>query len=106
MVGQPSKRLPASGVATQRVMADAINRALAGQLDCVDELTLAAGAASTVIDDPRAHAASVILLCPLTANAAGALASTYVSSRGTRTFTLAHANNAQTDRRFAYAVVG
>lgn len=77
-----------------------------GKLACTGELTLTANVASTAIDDTRAGAASVILLYPLTSNAAGAIATTYVSSRGKQTFTLTHTNNAQTDRTFMYAIFG
>jgi hypothetical protein len=48
----------------------------------------------------------VILLSPTTANAAAALATTYVSAVTQGSFTLTHANNAQTDKTFGYVALG
>jgi hypothetical protein len=47
-----------------------------------------------------------VLLMPKTANAAAALASTYVTATAPGTFTLTHANTASTDRTFGYVNVG
>lgn len=66
--------------------------------------TLTANAASSTLTDQRITTESVIVLMPTTANAAAALATTYVSARTNGSATVAHANNAQTDRTFAYAV--
>ena len=41
-----------------------------------------------------------------TANAAAAIATTYVSARGNGTVTLTHTNDAQTDKIFTYLVIG
>jgi hypothetical protein len=97
---------PAS--ADPRRIAAVVNRVAQGKLNCTGTLTLAAGAASTAVSDPRATAASVILLMPATANAAAELGNgtCYVSARTKGGFTLAHANNAQIDRTFAYAIFG
>lgn len=67
-------------------------------------VTLRAGFTTTTVSDRLASASSHIDLMPLTANAAAALGSTYVSARGQYTFTLTHANNAQVDRTYGYAV--
>jgi hypothetical protein len=70
------------------------------------ELTLTPGAASTTVDHPNCGLDSVILLSPMTANAAAAIPTTYVSSVSLGSFTLAHANNAQIDRTFRFTVTG
>lgn len=89
-----------------RKTASVVNNILGGKTNNTGTVTLTANAASTVVGDFRATSSSVIVLMPTTANAAGAIATTYVSSRGTKTFTLTHANNAQVDKTFGYAVVG
>lgn len=89
-----------------RKTASVVNGVLAGKTNNTGTVTLTANAASTVVSDFRATSQSVIVLMPTTANAAAAIATTYVSSRGSKTFTLTHANNAQADKTFGYAVVG
>lgn len=71
----------------------------------IGEVTLTAGVTATTITAVGVIAESTVLLSPLTANAAAALGTTYVSSRSLGQFILTHANNAQTDRTFAYAAV-
>jgi hypothetical protein len=69
-------------------------------------LTLTANVTSTDVKDPRFESAQTVVLCPMTANAAAALATTYVSARTAKQFTLTHANTATTDRTFEYIFVG
>lgn len=45
-----------------------------------------------------------VMLSPRTANAAAALATTYISAVGQGTFTITHANNAQADKTFGWGV--
>lgn len=81
-----------------------------GKLECVGEVTLTAGAASTAVSDTRVSIQSVIVWHPKTANAAAELANgtMYVTDAniGSGTFTITHANNAQTDREFRFAILG
>jgi hypothetical protein len=99
--------LPVGGGDARQVAA-VVNRLAQGKLNCTGSLTLAAGAASTTVNDPRATAGSIVLLMPTTANAAAELGNgtLYVSARAKGSFTLVHANNAQTDRAFDYALMG
>src|SRR5262245_4264096 len=99
--------LPVTGGDARQVAA-VVNRLAQGKLNCTGSVTLAAGAASTGVSDARATAASVVLLMPTTANAATELSNgtLYVSVRVKGGFTLAHANNAQTDRAFGYLLIG
>lgn len=83
-----------------------VNRVLQGKTNNFGTVTLTANATSTAISDPRIGINSVIHLQPTTANAAGALATTYFGSPGDGTVTITHANNAQTDKTFLYTVVG
>ena len=92
----------------RRKIAQAANLALGGKLNCTGSVTLTPSAGSTAVTDARASANSVILLSPLTAHAAAELSAgtLYISARTAGSFTLTHANNAQNDRIFAYALIG
>jgi hypothetical protein len=92
----------------RRKLAESLNRVLAGKLNAALDVTLAANAAATTVADARLSSASYIGFCPLTANAAAEIGSgtIYVSAQGKGTATLAHANNAQTDRNFRLLVIG
>lgn len=96
----------APGGATPRQLADALNAVVDGRVDAFGEVTLAANATTTTVQNPRVASFSVLVLSPITANAAAAFATTYVSARADGSFTLTHANNAQTDRTFAYGWIG
>jgi hypothetical protein len=99
--------LPVAG-ADARQVAAVVNRVAQGKLNCTGSVVLAAGTATTSVSDARVTAASVILLMPTTANAAVELGNgtLFVSARDKGSFTLTHANNAQADRQFDFAVIG
>jgi len=69
-------------------------------------LTLTPGATTTTIAEQRISGDSVILLQPLTANAAAALGTTWVSVPLKGSVTINHANSAQTDRNFIVIITG
>jgi len=98
---------PALAAWLARVVA-ILNGAVGGNLNATLGVTLAANAGSTVVNDPRLSGTSYIGFCPLTGNAAAEIAGggLYVSSQGARTMTLAHANNAETDRKFLLLIIG
>lgn len=77
-----------------------------GKLNARTDVTLTANAASTTLQDPRIGAFSYIGLSPLTANAAGALATTYVSSRTEGLCVFTHANTSTSDRQFMVLIIG
>ena len=87
-------------------VASAVRQLAQGRSNAVGQVTLAAGATTTTVNAVLCASESFPFLTPLTANAAAALADTYVSSVNNGTFTLTHANNAQTDRTFAYICLG
>ena len=97
--------LPPQGDDPRRV-ATVVNLAMRGKINAVAALTLAFGAVETPLTDDRIGADSVILLMPTTANAAAALATTYVAMRIPGEATISHLNNAQTDRSFAAVIIG
>lgn len=88
------------------LLSDQANGLLDGKLKVTGTATLTAGATSTVVSDNKFESGMLPLLIPLTANAAAALATTYVSARTKGSFTLTHANNGQTDRSFGYVRLG
>jgi hypothetical protein len=89
-----------------RRLQEAVNALGSGRSNAIGSVTLTASSATTTVTDRRAGIDSVIALMPVTANAASALASTWVSARGVGGFTLSHANNAETDRDFRYLIQG
>ena len=91
-----------------RLIAGILNEAIAGHTINAGSVTLTASTASTAVTDFRAGVDSVITFMPKTATAAAEVGNgtMYVSSRGKQTFTITHANNAQTDRDFEYSISG
>ena len=83
-----------------------LNNTAAGKLNVVGELVLAAGSATTVLNDPLITRASCVTLMPLTTNAANALSTLYFDPTGSGSVVVRHANNGQTDRLFRYAILG
>lgn len=77
-----------------------------GRGHSVGSCTLAANATTTTVTALNCGSSSKVFLTPTTSNAAAALATTYVSAVAKGSFTLTHANNAQTDRTFGYAFKG
>jgi hypothetical protein len=86
----------------------AIQQLAEGRSNAAGALTLAASASSTTVVAQNCGAGSVVLLSPRTAHAAAELAAgtCYVSAVALGSFTLAHANNVQTDRTFGYVCLG
>lgn len=87
-------------------LARAVNNILKGKTNNTGSVTLTANAASTTVTDPRVGYNSVVTLSPTTANAASAVATTYIATYGDGTFTITHVNDAQVDKTFKYIVTG
>jgi hypothetical protein len=91
-------------------MYEVLQQIRSGKLEVVGELTLTAGAASTAVTDIRVSPQSVIVWHPRTANAAAELAAgtMYITdaNMGSGSMVVTHANNAQVDRTFRFAVLG
>ena len=69
-------------------------------------LTLQQNTTTTLVPDQASELGGAIILTPTTANAASAVATTYVSDVSDGSFTVTHASNTQEDRVFYYAVYG
>lgn len=92
---------------TLREVIEVLKRAMLGGLNCTGTVTLTANAGTTTIQDKRISSQSAVVLTPTTANAAGALATTYASTiTPGDSFVLTHTNNAQADKTFNYAILG
>ena len=61
---------------------------------------------TTTVTDDRVSINSVPLLTPTTANAASAIAATYISTITNGSFIITHASSASVDRTFRYALLG
>lgn len=91
-----------------RFLAEAVNRLGDGRSNATGSVTLTANQASTVVTERRVGTDSVINFMPTTANAAAEVGAgtMYVSAVTSGSYTITHANNAQTDRDFTYSVQG
>lgn len=79
---------------------------LAGKLNATLPVTLASGVTSTTVIDVRISPYSVLLLTPLSANAAAISASVYVGSQQDGKATFEHGNSANQDMNFRLLIVG
>lgn len=84
----------------------ALQQLAQGRSNAVGSVTLVTSTTTTTVTNMTCGADSIVILSPKTANAAAALATTYVSAIGAGTFTLTHSSNGQTDRVFGYVNIG
>lgn len=89
-----------------RNISEAVRQILDGKVNYVKTVTLRANNATTTVTDTRLGPTSFIGLMPKTANAAGALATTYISARTDGSATITHANTADADKTFVLLIVG
>jgi hypothetical protein len=90
----------------RRRIASLTNRLVDGQSNNAGTFTLTPSAATTTVSDPRAGRDSVVVWMPTSSTAAADVGSMYVSGRTQGTFTITHANSAQSSRVFEYALIG
>ncbi len=83
-----------------------INRMLGGKLNVAGEVTLISRMASTLLLDEQINATSVILLMPMSANAASALANLWFSTPERGSVVINHSDDNFNDRTFRYIVIG
>lgn len=109
LVGTPPKKVEdAAEKRWLRAVAEVVNRLLSGKMNVTLSVTLTASAASTTVIDARVGVFSALPYNPVTAHAAAEIAAGgfYVSAQQNGQFTLTHANNAQADRTFTFAILG
>lgn len=100
-VPQPGERDP-------RRIVQAIRELFEGRSNAVGEVTLQAGGTATTVTAANCGVDSKVFLFPTTANAAAEVGAgtLYCGTVAGGSFTLTHANNAQTDRTFFYVAIG
>lgn len=84
-------------------IARTLNLVLNGKQNVTTTVTLTAGVTTTTLYDSRIGYFSVVLLMPTTANAAGALATTYIAP-GDGNAVITHLNAATVDRTFRVGI--
>ncbi len=91
-----------------QTLSHAIQQRAAGRSNATGTVTLATGAATTVVSDPNCATGSVPLFTPITANAATEVGNgtLYVSAVANGSFTITHANSATAGRTFLYVLQG
>lgn len=88
--------------------ARAIRELFWGRSHGIGTVTLRANETTTVVTHPNCGLDSVVSLSPKTAHAATALATTYILASNVTVgqFTITHANTADVDKTFAFALRG
>lgn len=103
-----SGRVPAGTERDLGRIVNAVRELFAGRCNAFGTVTLTASAASTAVTAPNIADGSPIFLEATTAHAAAERGNgtIYVSAVSAGTFTITHANNAQTDRTFFWRIGG
>ena len=109
-------RAPAQTASTSTILAwvkdvaDIITAMQRGRHNNVGTVTLTANAATTTLTDARIAADSAVIIVPTTSNASAEMGggTIYMSEAGrvNGSIVITHANNAQTDRTYRYAILG
>jgi hypothetical protein len=87
-------------------LAKVVGQLNGGKMNAVLDVTLAPGATSTVVQDPRIGVFSFIGFMALTANANSALPSLFCSPSVNGSVTLHHASSPNTDQQFRLLIIG
>ena len=92
----------------RRVLAQVANQAMAGKINALLSVTLAANSTTTTVTDSRIGANTYFGFQPATADAAAALSGLYVvpGSQTNGSAQIAHASAASTDRTFNVLLIG
>jgi hypothetical protein len=96
----------ANDVEHRRKIAQTANLAMQGKLNAVAQITLTPSSTTTTLTDARIGATTGIFFSALSANAAAALSSLYVSAQKNGQATLTHASTATVDRTFNVLLIG
>jgi hypothetical protein len=87
-----------------REVAEVVNNAVNGKTNNTGIVTLAASTTTTTLNDERLGFDSVVLLSPLTANAAAQ--NPYISTKAKGSVVITHTSVASADLNFDYIIVG
>lgn len=102
--GIPQAPLGWSRIWAERVVS-AVNLLIA-KANCTVDFSLSPSVTQTVMTDTRIHPGCVLGFMPLTANAAAAKPSIYVTSVGKGTAQINHVSSANTDQDYRVSIVG
>ena len=97
------RNLPYQG-GEPRAVAEVVNNSMNGKTNNTGTITLAASTTTTTLPDERIGFDSVILLSPLTANAAAQ--TPYISTKAKGSAVITHTSVVSTDLNFDYIIVG
>lgn len=89
-----------------RRLIDSVIQLVEGRHNAFGEFTLTPSATTTTVSHPNCSLDSQPQFAPHTANAAAAVATTYISAIFQGGFTLTHSNSATTDRTFGFICGG
>lgn len=92
--------------AHRRLIATSLNNQGQGKLNAVTSVTLTVSGTTTTLTDARIGANTFIGFSPMTAHAASAVTSLYVSAQKKGSATLTHASSANADQTFAVLLIG
>jgi hypothetical protein len=87
-----------------RDVAEVVNNLAAGKSNNTGNVTLTASSTTTTLNDERLGFDSVVLLSPLTANAAAQ--NPYISTKAKGSVVITHTSVASADLNFDYIIVG
>lgn len=99
--GAQVRPLPPAGDRARNVV-ERITALANGRTNTAGRVTLTAGATTTTISNRLFTTDGELFLTPRTANAAAAIATTFVTITAAGTATITHANSVSTDRTFGY----
>lgn len=77
-----------------------------GHIACTGTVTLTPSATTTTVTDDRVSINTCPVLTPATSTAAATIATVWVSTVTSGSFTITHASTAATDKTFKYALLG
>ena len=100
--------VPSMDETEPRRVNSAIRQLAEGRSNATGLVTLTAGAATTVVTALNCSSGGTVLLQATTANAAAEIGAgtIYIGTVDNGTFTVTHANNAQTNRTFRWVALG
>ena len=99
------RQLPPFG-GDQRAVAEIVNGIMNGKTNNTGTITLNSSSTSTTLTDARISAESVIIMTPMSLNAAKEFGTCYISARTNGSATISHQNTGHADLNYTYIVVG
>jgi hypothetical protein len=99
------RRLPPFG-GDQRAVAEIVNGIMDGKTNNTGTLTLRSSNTTTTLTDARIGPQSVIIMTPMSSNAAKEFGTCFISARTNGSATITHQNTGHADLDYTYIIVG